>query len=240
MGDERPVLGVTMGDASGAGPEIVVKALTLPHVRAVCRPVVVGDAATFRQAARIVGSDVPIRPINRASEAHFSDDAIEVLDHTNNIVGRVDEATAKVQGIGQALSDVEAEGRADVRAGSGPAGRIDVSVDLYPDRYKDSFWRVGARDLGGDEMLDLQYGLPLGHRDERFRVGIMENELGVGWDRRWSERLHSEVELLNPDAFRLDLKGRYRYDRDWDLIFGMDRVLSGTEPFAGARYNFDF
>ena len=168
------------------------------------------------------------------------DKAIEVLDHTNNIVGRVDEATAKVQGIGQALSDVEAEGRADVRAGSGPAGRIDVSVDLYPDRYKDSFWRVGARDLGGDEMLDLQFGLPLGHRDERLRVGIMENELGVGWDRRWSERFHSEVELLNPDAFRLDLKGRYRYDRDWDLIFGMDRVLSGTEPFAGARYNFDF
>ena len=62
MKDDRPILGVTMGDASGAGPEIVVKALTQPHIRALCRPIVIGDAATFRQAARIVDSDVPKRP----------------------------------------------------------------------------------------------------------------------------------------------------------------------------------
>lgn len=83
MRDDRPILGVTMGDASGAGPEIVVKALTQPHIRALCCPIVIGDAATFRQAARIVGSDVPIRSIDRVAEASFDEDIIEVLDLHN-------------------------------------------------------------------------------------------------------------------------------------------------------------
>ena len=83
MKDDRPILGVTMGDASGAGPEIVVKALTQPHIRALCRPIVIGDAATFRQAARIVGSDVSIRSIDRVAEASFDEDIIEVLDLHN-------------------------------------------------------------------------------------------------------------------------------------------------------------
>jgi len=89
MKDDRPILGVTMGDASGAGPEIVVKALTQPDLRALCRPIVIGDAATFRQAARIVGSDVPIRGINRVAEASFDQDIIEVLDLHNIDLGRL-------------------------------------------------------------------------------------------------------------------------------------------------------
>lgn len=83
MNDDRPILGVTMGDATGAGPEIVIKALTLPHIRAVCRPIVIGDAATFRQAAHIVGSDVPIRSIDRISAASFDQSIIEILDLHN-------------------------------------------------------------------------------------------------------------------------------------------------------------
>jgi len=67
--DNRPILGVTMGDASGAGPEIAVKALSLPDVRSMCRPVVIGDAAVVRQAARIVGSKVLIRAVDAIEEA---------------------------------------------------------------------------------------------------------------------------------------------------------------------------
>ena len=72
-----------MGDAAGAGPEIVVKALTLPEIREVSRPVVIGDAGAFRQAARIVGSDVPVRSIASLADASFDDGVIEVLDLHN-------------------------------------------------------------------------------------------------------------------------------------------------------------
>ena len=80
MTETRPILGVTMGDASGAGPEITVKALTRPEIRALCRPIVIGDAGVFRQAARIVGRDVPIRAINDIATASHDEAVIEVLE----------------------------------------------------------------------------------------------------------------------------------------------------------------
>jgi 4-hydroxythreonine-4-phosphate dehydrogenase len=72
-----------MGDASGAGPEILVKALSLPEVRALCRPIVIGDAATVRQAAQIVGSTTPIRALMQMSDGTFEGGVIEVLDLHN-------------------------------------------------------------------------------------------------------------------------------------------------------------
>jgi len=49
---DLPCLAITMGDAAGVGPEIVVKALARPAVRALCRPLVVGDVAMLRAHLR--------------------------------------------------------------------------------------------------------------------------------------------------------------------------------------------
>lgn len=38
-----PVIGITMGDAAGIGPEVVVKAVANPVLEGICRPVVVGS-----------------------------------------------------------------------------------------------------------------------------------------------------------------------------------------------------
>ena len=89
MKETRPVLGVTMGDASGAGPEILIKALSLCEVRALCRPIVIGDAATVRQAAQIVGSATPIHSLRQLSGASFRDEVIEVLDLQNINLSRL-------------------------------------------------------------------------------------------------------------------------------------------------------
>lgn len=76
-------MGITMGDASGAGPEIVVKAFVRSDVQSLCRRVVIGDAGTLAQAARIVGIDVPIRAIDSLSDAVFDNGIIEVIDLKN-------------------------------------------------------------------------------------------------------------------------------------------------------------
>ncbi len=89
MSDNRPILGVTMGDPSGSGPEILVKALSFPEVRALCRPIVVGDGATMRQAARIVGIETAVRSIERIAGASHQDDVIEVLDLHNVDLGQL-------------------------------------------------------------------------------------------------------------------------------------------------------
>lgn len=79
----RPLLAITMGDAAGSGPEIVTKALVDLQTRAVCRPVVIGDAATMRAALKVTGVLGEVRAIEKLSEALFRNGIIEVIDLHN-------------------------------------------------------------------------------------------------------------------------------------------------------------
>ena len=79
----KPVLAITMGDPAGTGPELVTKALLLEDVRAVCRPVVIGDAAVMRQACGFTKSNAIIRTIAGPAEAADEPDTINVVDLGN-------------------------------------------------------------------------------------------------------------------------------------------------------------
>ncbi|TXL64779.1 4-hydroxythreonine-4-phosphate dehydrogenase PdxA [Zeimonas arvi] len=61
---KRPVIAITMGDAAGVGPEIIMKALARPEVHARLRPVVVGDARRLEAAGKRVGSRLRVRRID--------------------------------------------------------------------------------------------------------------------------------------------------------------------------------
>ena len=54
----RPKIGLTMGDAAGIGPEIIVKALTHERVYSICQPIVIGSAAILQAACRFIGAAV--------------------------------------------------------------------------------------------------------------------------------------------------------------------------------------
>ena len=79
----RPVLGITMGDPAGVGPEIALKALTDPKVREAARPVVIGDARVMAAAGRTGRVGLPVRALGEVAEATFEADRIEVLDLAN-------------------------------------------------------------------------------------------------------------------------------------------------------------
>lgn len=79
----RPILGVTMGDPSGSGSEIVVKAWADPEVRRRARVIVIGDVSWMARATALVGVDVPVRAVDDVSQALYSDDAIDVLQATD-------------------------------------------------------------------------------------------------------------------------------------------------------------
>ena len=50
---EKLILGITMGDPAGIGPEITVKALAKKEIYDECRPLVIGDAAVMEEAAKM-------------------------------------------------------------------------------------------------------------------------------------------------------------------------------------------
>lgn len=51
MLNDKPVIGITIGDAAGIGPEIVLKALADEKLRAACHCLIIGDAGLVRKAA---------------------------------------------------------------------------------------------------------------------------------------------------------------------------------------------
>ncbi|MHB1302725.1 MAG: 4-hydroxythreonine-4-phosphate dehydrogenase PdxA [Acidiphilium sp.] len=53
----RKTIAITMGDAAGVGPEIIMKSLAHADLYERCRPLVVGDAGRLAAAGRIVGVD---------------------------------------------------------------------------------------------------------------------------------------------------------------------------------------
>ena len=79
-----PILGITMGDPYGNGPEVTVKALADKRIYDRCRPLVVGDVCCMEYAAEVAkvvsGIDMKIRPIHTVSEARFTYGIIDVLD----------------------------------------------------------------------------------------------------------------------------------------------------------------
>ncbi len=53
-----PVIGVTMGDAAGIGPEITLKAILDEDLRTACRCIIIGDAVHLRVLGAKLGVDV--------------------------------------------------------------------------------------------------------------------------------------------------------------------------------------
>lgn len=76
----RPIVGITMGDAAGIGPEIIVKALIRPEVYRICRPVVIGDSKLLARAAELTGSPVTIRTVSGVNEGRFAPGTVDCVD----------------------------------------------------------------------------------------------------------------------------------------------------------------
>jgi 4-hydroxythreonine-4-phosphate dehydrogenase len=78
-----PVLGVTMGDPAGVGPEIIARAAAEPHVRAASRLVVIGAAETMREAVALAGVPLTVRPVADVAACRWTAGTLEVLDLAN-------------------------------------------------------------------------------------------------------------------------------------------------------------
>jgi 4-hydroxy-L-threonine phosphate dehydrogenase PdxA len=64
-----PKIGITMGDASGIGPEIIMKSIGHRELFDYCRPLVIGDAERLREAGRIVNANVAVNGIKKPAQA---------------------------------------------------------------------------------------------------------------------------------------------------------------------------
>jgi len=83
MKNKLPLLGITMGDPTGIGPEITVKALNNKEIYDICRPLIIGDAKVVKEVCKIAEVDLKINPVKKAEEGKFKWGILDILDLEN-------------------------------------------------------------------------------------------------------------------------------------------------------------
>ena len=153
--DNRPILAITMGDAAGIGPEIIVKALARPQVQALCRPLVIGDVGIIEDHLRYWrGKESVGRPSIHATatpeEAEWRPEVINVLQP------------------GPPLGRIE-PGKLSPVAGRGAVSYVKAAVSLAKERRvqgivtaplnKEAMHRAGFHYPGHTELLAKEFGV---------------------------------------------------------------------------------
>ena len=66
-----PIVGITMGDPTGIGPEIIAKALSMEEPFQVCRPIVFGDLEVLSRAIQIQNLSATIEVVEKIPEGRY-------------------------------------------------------------------------------------------------------------------------------------------------------------------------
>jgi len=107
MKNTRPIIGITMGDPFGVGPEIAVKSLADKNIYSLCRPLLIGDANVFREAAALTGLVLKIHPVQNETEAVFNPGQIDVLQPADCLVEQLQYGTISAEAGHAAFASIE-------------------------------------------------------------------------------------------------------------------------------------
>ena len=78
-----PRIAIALGDPSGIGPEIALKAALDPQVTALCRPLLVGDREALEIHARALGVVPEFHAVTHAEDAAWLNGSVTLLERKN-------------------------------------------------------------------------------------------------------------------------------------------------------------
>jgi 4-hydroxythreonine-4-phosphate dehydrogenase len=170
---DLPLVGLTMGDVAGIGPEVIVRGWLDPALHALARPLVIGDLEVLRQALRLIRPDSPIeiQTIESPEQARPTPGTIPCLS---------------VKGDFGRLTDVP-PGTVDRRAGRAAYDFLNAAIDLALASRIDAIatlplnklalHEAGVNHPGHTEILAVRCGAP-DHAMMLYLEG--EDNRGVG------------------------------------------------------------
>ena len=141
----KPVIGISMGDPAGVGPEILVRAIADGTVYQAARCLVYGDARVIEKAVREGHLGLTVRAIGQPAEARFAAGTIEVIDFANA------DPAAFEPGRVQALCGQAAWEYIEAMVQAALQGEVEV-INTAPIN-KESIQAAGVPYIGHTEML---------------------------------------------------------------------------------------
>jgi 4-hydroxythreonine-4-phosphate dehydrogenase len=185
-------IAITMGDAAGIGPEIIVKALDRKDLRRKALPIVIGDAGAMEQALSIAKSSLRIQPLTEIGQAQDHPGMIPVLDLKNIDLarlkhGRVDPMPGKA-----AVEYIE---KAVALAMEGRVGAI-VTAPIH----KEAINKAGYHYAGHTELLahltnTREYAMLLAHGSFRVSHVTTHTSMRKACDRIKKDRVLTVIRL---------------------------------------------
>ena len=125
-----PRIGITMGDAAGIGPEIIVKVLTNRNVYQICQPIVIGSLSIIQDALNLVAAKNG-QPDSQKNVPHVS--PIQSQKHVTAKFGTID-----VLDVSSLKPEDVSYGRVDPQCGSAAVKAIETAVELTLDGMLDA------------------------------------------------------------------------------------------------------
>ena len=87
-GKALPILGITMGDPAGIGPEVIAKVWAMPHVHRLCRPIVIGSLPVMEETVRWLRLPLEVIPVSEHEVPALRSGGLGVLDPLERPLGK--------------------------------------------------------------------------------------------------------------------------------------------------------
>lgn len=189
-----PILGITMGDPAGIGPEIIAKALKDPRCYELCRPLVIGDASVIRKAVEVTNTNLNIYSISDISKYELRPETITVFDQ--NSVDLSNFEIGKVSTMGGRSAYLAIEKAIELAMNNDIDGTVTAPLNKEA-LHKAGYYFSGHTEIYAQLTNTKDYTMMLA--DGNFRVTHVSTHVSLrnACDRVTKERVLSVIKLSN-------------------------------------------
>ena len=200
---KRPIIGISVGDPGGIGPEVTAKALNLQELYNLCRLLVVADVSLMQDAVRIAGVSLKVIPVEDPLKCSYEYGVMNVLDMNNiNMKSIQFKKVTSIQGKAsfeyiQKVIELAIQRKIDATV-TGPINKESLQAAGYP--------YPGHTEIYADLTKTKEYAMML--VDEKFRVVHVSTHTSLrkAVDRVKKERILRVIQLGDTALRNIGLK----------------------------------
>ena len=200
---KRPILGITIGDPGGVGPEVCAKALNDPDIYSICRPLLIGDATIMANAVSFCNLNLNINVCQEAADGRFTPGTLDVLDLCNLPLTELQHKTVTAA---QGKASFEYIDRAITLA---LEKKIDGTVTAPINKAAinaGGFHYAGHTEIYGDKTGTADFAMMLA--DDNFRVTHVSTHVSLrqACDRVKTKRVLKVIQLTDLTLKKLNIE----------------------------------
>ncbi|MBT3605383.1 MAG: 4-hydroxythreonine-4-phosphate dehydrogenase PdxA [Candidatus Latescibacteria bacterium] len=191
--EERPLLGVTMGDACGVGPEVILKALAHKEMYEICRPFVIGHTEFLKRDMAIAKVDLDIQIIDQPQDGQFQCGVVDIWQP-------IDVDASKVE-IAKVCPEAGRAAAEWVMAAIDLAMTNEIDGIVTAPLNKEAMNLAGYDYAGHTELLAERTGAPIAHlmlASERMNVAHVTGHIPLNevTQRLNTDLIYNTIELM--------------------------------------------